>query len=421
MTVQIIEVNGCKRDLAVEIPPQEVEQEVDKIAREYSRNVKVPGFRPGKVPLNIVRQRYGNDLQQEAVQRIIEQSWKNAIAEHNLQPLAPPSVKEVDNKPGNPLKFTVSFEILPSLEVKDYKGVSTTLAPSDVSDENVNQAIENLREQHAQFVPVDGEARDGLYLTVTVDGQFEENSKPIHEEDITLIIGNAQTDADFSKNLQGAKPGETRTFEVSYPEDYHRKRFAGKKVQYSVLVKDIKEKQLAELNDDFAKDLGSEGLDALRAKVRDELVTQARKNAEKKAREALLDGIIERQAVDVPECMVQEELEAHARRIANNLAYQGIDINQTSIDWKKLFEDERPHAEQSVRRSIFLNAIARQESIEVADEEIDSELQMLAQGTGKSAAALRAQLEKEERIQSLREHLRQNKALDFIYRNANIA
>jgi trigger factor len=422
LTVEIVEVSSCKRNLAVEVPPQEVDQEVDNLAREYARNAKVPGFRPGKVPLNIIRQRHGSDLLKDATQSIIERCWKNALSEHDLHPLAQPVVKEIENKPGSPLKFTVSFEILPKLEVKDYTGVPVTLASAEVTEENVNQAIESLREQHAQFVPVDGEARDGLYVTVTVDGQFEEEgSKPMHEEDVTLTVGHPQTNAEFSNNLRGARVGDTRTFEVGYPAEYHRKQFAGKQVRYSLIVKDIKEKQLAELNDEFAKDIGSDNLDALRTKVRDELVTQAKQNAEKKAREALVDTIVQRQTVEVPECMVEDELEAHARRLAGNLAYQGIDINQTSIDWKKIFDEERPRAEHSVRRSIFLDAIARQEGIEVTREEVDAELQKLAEGTSKSAAALRAQLEKEERIHSLEEHLRQNKALDFIYRNANIS
>jgi len=293
---------------------------------------------------------------------------------------------------------------------------------SEVTDETVAQAIENLRERHAQFVPLDGgEARDGLYLTLTVDGEFGDNSKPVHQDDVTLVIGHPQTNEDFSNNLRGAKAGETRTFEATYPETYHQKRLAGKKVRYSVLIKDIKEKQLAELNDDFAKDVGSDSLEALRTKARDDLVTQAKQNAEKRAREALLDTIVERQSVDVPECLVQEELEVHARRIANNLAYQGIDLNQAAIDWKKLLDEDRPRAEQSVRRAIFLDAIARQEGITVTDEEMESELQKLAEGTNKSAAAWRAQLEKEDRIQSFEQHLRQNKALDFIYRNANIS
>jgi trigger factor len=421
LTIEIIEVNSCKRNLAVEVPADEVDKEIDRIAREYARKAKVPGFRPGKIPLNIIRQRYGSDLLQDATQKIIERSWKDAIEEHNLRPLAPPVVKEVDSKPGNPLKFTVTFEVLPNLEAKDYKGVALTLPPNEVTDADVDKAIENLREQHAQFIPVDGgEAHDGQYLTLTVDGQFEEKSKPVHEDDVTLILGHPQTNEGFSDNLRGARTGETRTFEVSYPTDYHRPRFAGKSVRYTVLVKDIKEKQLAELNDDFAKDIGSESLEALRSKVRDELVTQAKQSAEKKAREALLDLILERQTVEVPDCMVQDELEAYAHRFANSLAYQGINVNQTSIDWKKMFDEERPRAEQSVRRSMFLDAVARQEGIEVTEAEMDSELQKLAEGTNKSAAALRAQLEKDERIQGFEQHLRQNKALVFIYRNANI-
>jgi trigger factor len=423
LTAEIIDVNSCKKNLTVEIPAQDVEKETDKIAREYARNAKVPGFRPGKVPLSIVHQRFGTEILQEATQKLIEQAWKDAINEHDLHPLAQPEIHDVDNKPGSSLKFTVSFEVLPPLEVKEYKGLSITMPPSEIADENVNQTIDMFREQHSQFAPLEGaEAADGHYLTVTVDGMFEgEDSTPSHEEDITLVVGNPQTNADFSNNLRGAKAGETREFDVSYPDDYHRQRFAGKKVHYSVLVKEIKEKQVPELNEDFARDLGYEGLEAFRAKVREDLVKQARQSDEKKTREALLDMLVERQTIEIPECMVQDEMAASARRMASSLAYQGIDLNKASIDWKKLYEEDRPRAEQAVRRSIFLDAIARQESLGVTDEEIDSELQVLAEGTNKSAAAWRAQLEKEDRIQSFEQHLRQNKALDFIYRNANIS
>ncbi len=421
MTVEIIEVNNCKRNLAVEVPASEVDQEINKIAREYAGKAKVPGFRPGKTPLSIIRQRYGNDLLQEATQKIMDAAWKQALDEHKFRPLAPPVVEEVDNKPGQPLKFTLMFEILPPLEVKDYKGVDVTLASSEIKDEDVDRALENLREQRAEFVPVDdGETSDGQYLTLTVDGRLDDRDKPIHEDDVTLIVGHTQANAEFSDNLRGAKAGETRKFEVTYPEDYYRKEYAGRKVHYTVLVKDIKEKNLPELSDDFAKNTGSESLEALQSKLREEMVTQAKQSAEKKAREALLDTIIERQTIDIPECMVQEELEAYARRFASSLTYQGIDVNQANIDWKKMLEEQRPHAEQAVRRSIFLDAIARQESIEVTNDEIEAELKKVAEGTNKSAAAWRAQLEKEGRIQSFEQHLRQNKALDFIYRNANI-
>jgi trigger factor len=305
--------------------------------------------------------------------------------------------------------------------VEDYRGVDVKLASSEIKDEEVDKALENLREQRAEFVPVDdGEASDGQYLTLTVDGLLEGRDEPIHDDDVTLIVGHTQANAEFSDNLRGARAGETRKFEVTYPEDYYRKEYADKKVHYTVLIKDIKEKNLPVLSDDFAKDIGSESLEDLRSKLRGEMVTQATQNAEKKAREALLDSIIERQTIDIPECMVQEELESYARRFASSLTYQGIDVNQANIDWKKMLEEQRPQAEQAVRRSIFLDAIARQESIEVTGDEIEAELKKVAEGTNKSAAAWRAQLEKEGRIQSFEQHLRQNKALDFIYRNANI-
>ena len=421
MTVEIIEVNSCKRNLAVEVPASEVDREIDNIAREYAGKAKVPGFRPGKTPLSIIRQRYGNDLLQEATQKIIERTWTDALDEHNFKPLAQPIIQDVESKSGQPLKFTVAFEILPPLEVKDYKGVDVTLQSSEIKDEDVDKALENLREQRAEFVPVDdGEANDGQYLTLTVDGLLDGSDKPIHEDNVTLIVGHTQANAEFSDNLRGAKAGETRKFEVTYPEDYYRKEFAGKKVHYTVLVEDIKEKNLPELNDDFAKNIGSESLEALQTRLREEMVTQAKQSAEKKAREELLDSIIERETIDIPECMVQEELESYARRFASSLTYQGINVNQANIDWKKMLEEQRPHAEQAVRRSIFLDAIARQESIEVTDGEIEAELNKVAEGTNKSAAAWKAQLEKEGRIQSFEQHLRQNKALDFIYRNANI-
>jgi trigger factor len=422
VTVEIVEVSSCKRNLSAEVSPEELEKEVDSLARDYARHAKIPGFRPGKVPLSVVRQRYGSDLVKDATQNIIERCWKDTVAEHNLRPLAQPQVQEVKSEPGSPLKFTVTFEVMPQLEVKDYKGIPVTMPATEISDEDVLKSADALREQNAQFVPMDGgEAQDGHYLSLTVDGQFEGETKPMHEEDVTLIVGHPQTNAEFSDNLRGAKAGETKTFEVSYPADYHRKRFAGKKVRYAVLVKEIKEKQLAELNDDFAKDLGFENLDALKAKIKDDLVTAAKQDAEKKARETLLDSIVQRQSVEVPECMVQDELEVRAQRVANNLAYQGIDINQTSIDWKKLFADERPRAEQTVRRSIFLDTIARQESIEVTEEELESELQKLAEGVNKSASALRAQFEKDNRIEGFKQQLRENKALEFIFHNANIS
>ncbi|MCL2878028.1 MAG: trigger factor [Acidobacteria bacterium] len=421
MTVEITQVNSCRKNLSGEISTEDFEKEIEKIAREYSRTAKVPGFRPGKTPTGIIRRRFEKEIQDEASQRIMDRVWQEAIDANNLKPLNQPEVKEFENRPGTPFKFTLTFEEIPPLEVKDYTGVEIKQDSAEIKDEDVAQAIDQVREQYAQFVPVEGEARDGHYLLADIDGLTEGENTPFSDQDVTFIVGNSQSVAEFSENLRGAKVDETRSFEVSYPDDYQSKKLAGKKVAYTVLVKEIKERQLPELNDDFAKDIGFDDIEAFRAKMRGDLVTQAGNIAEKKAREELLDAIIERQPIDVPESLVTEELGECARRMVNNLAYQGFDVKQAAgFDWKKIYDEQRPHAEQSVRRMIFLDAIARQENLEVSEDEVSAELDKLASQSRKSAEVWRAEFEKANRMDELKQGLLQDKALDFIYRSANI-
>jgi trigger factor len=422
LSLEIVDISGCKKNLVAEVPIQQVEEELGQLARKYAQKAKVPGFRPGKVPLSVVKQRYSAELRSDVTQEIISRTWKQAVAERGLEPLSEPVVEKVEADPGLPLKFVVSFEIAPKIEVTDYKGVAATLAPAAVKDEDVAAALEHFREEHAQFIPVEeGVVREGHFVTATLDGEFEGGEKPIHEEDVTLSVGAPQTNREFSENLQGARIDEERSFNVAYPEDYRQKRLAGKRVHYRVKVKDIKEKQLPELNDDFARDIGAAGLEELRGKIRDEMVTKAKQTAEEKARETILDQIVRRLSFDVPETLVREELEDNARRIAANLARQGIDVSKTSIDWKKIFDEERPFAEKAVRRRLVLEAIARQEQLAVTDQEVDAEFEKLSGSGGKSAAAIKAQFEKDQRLQTFRLYLLQNKALDFIYRSATIS
>jgi trigger factor len=421
LTAEITQVNSCRKNLKGEISAEDFTNELEKVAKEYARNAKIPGFRPGKAPTSIVRQRYAKELQDETSQRMMDKVWQDAIDANNLKPLTRPEIKEFDNKPGEPLKFLLTFEELPPLEVKDYKGVEVKQGKAEVTDENVAQSIDRVREQYSQFVPVEGEAKDGFFVLVDVDGQAEGEEAPTHDEDVTLVVGHPQTAKEFSENLRGAKTGDVKTFDIAYPEDYHNKKLAGKKVAYTVTVKDVKERQLPELNDEFAKDIGFDDAEAFKARMREDLVTQAGQIAEKEARETLLDSIIERQPIEVPDCLVTEELGEYTRRLVNNLAYQGFDINQTAgFDWKKIYDEQRPQAQQSVRRQIFLDAIARQENLEVSEEDVDAELERLAANSRKPAAQWRAELEKADRMDDLKQGLLQDKALDFIYRNANI-
>ncbi len=421
LTLDIVEVTSCKRNLVVEVPAEQVEAEITELAREYAQRATVPGFRPGRVPLTVVKQRFRAELRSDATQAIVRRSWEEAVKKHNLDPIDEPTLRDLSNEPGSPLKFTLAFEILPTLEITGYKQVAVTSQKEEVSEESVEAAMESLRERHAQLIPVeDGEIRDGHRVTLNVDGVFEEGGRPFHEDDVVCIVGSPETHPLFSENLRGACQGESRSFEISYPPDYHRKQFAGRKVRYAATIREIKQKVLPE-PEEFARELGSESLESLRSRVRDELVTKADRDAEKKARDAVLDEILRRNSVEVPQTLVEAEMRDFAGRVAGSLARQGIDPGKASIDWRKLFEEERPNAEQAVGRALVLDAIARQEGIGVTDEELNAELEKIAEGTRKTVAALRAQMEKDEQIQSFRDRLRRHKALDFIYRNANIS
>jgi len=215
--LEIVDISSCKKNLVAEVPAAQIEEEISGLAQQYAQRAKVPGFRPGKVPLSIIRQRFAADLQSEATQEIINRTWKQAVAEHALKPLTEPAVDKVESVAGQPLKFVLSFEISPVLEITDYKGVPVKIPTVAVQEADVDAALEGLREEHAQFVPVEnGEVRDGNYVTIALDGTFEGGGKPIHEEDVTLIAGAPQTNREFSENLQGCRIDELRTFDVKY-------------------------------------------------------------------------------------------------------------------------------------------------------------------------------------------------------------
>jgi trigger factor len=271
LNLEIVDISSCKKNVVAEVPCEQVEEQMNQLARKYAQQAKVPGFRPGKVPLNIIRQRYGADLKNDATQEIISRTWKQAVQERSLEPITEPVVEKVEAEPGAPLKFVLSFEVVPALEITDYKGVTVVSPPVEIKDSDLEGALENLRNEHAQFAPVEnGEVLDGQYVTVMLDGEFEGGGKPIHEEDATLVVGAPQTNREFSENLLGAKLDETRAFDVTYPEDYRQKRLAGKQVHYKVKVKEIKEKQVAELNDDFARDVGAGNLEELKRRIQNE-------------------------------------------------------------------------------------------------------------------------------------------------------
>ena len=245
----------CKREIELEIPAENVQKATEKVTRDLARIARIPGFRPGKAPVTLVRRRFADDIEGEVVQSLVPEYLEKSLDEQKLVPVTRPVVDKVEFKEGEPLKFRAVFEVLPEFELHDYKNLEIQVDAIEVGDDQVDKTIEELRERGAAFTPIEGRAaQDGDYALIKLTGTPEGGGEPVSGDNILCHIGAEETLESFTENLRGAQPGETKQFQAKYPDDYPDQKLAGKTYDYSVEVQGLKEKKLPELNDEFAKE-----------------------------------------------------------------------------------------------------------------------------------------------------------------------
>src|SRR5579871_6284808 len=278
------ETKDVRREIEVEIPAEVVARETETIIQKYQKLARLPGFRRDKVPATVIRQRFGEDIKSEVVEALVPRYFRQETSKQNLTPVSQPQVSDLHIHEGEPLRFKATFEVLPEIEVSGYQEVRAEKADTSVSDEEVEQALNHLREQNASFNAVEDRAlADGDFAQVSFTGtpKDETDAKPVNVDEVLVEIGGANTVREFSENLRGAKPGDQRNFDVTYAEDFSDQRLAGKTLAYAVTVKAIKQKALPELNDDFARELGNfQTFDELKAKVREGMEAEKKHQAE---------------------------------------------------------------------------------------------------------------------------------------------
>ena len=337
-----------------------------------------------------------------------------------LIPVSQPRVTDLHLHDGEPLRFRASFEVLPDIEVSGYQELRAEKQDTTVTDQDVEDSLNHLREQHATYSPVeDRELTDGDFAQVALKGVPEDpEGKPVNMDDVMVEIGGTNTVRDFSDNLRGAKPGDERTFKVSYPEDFSDQRLAGKSITYSISVKSIKKKSLPELNDQFAGELGEfKSLEEVRQKIREGMEHEKQHLVEHAAKEKLIDELVRRHEFEVPEALVDRQIDIRLERGLRALAAQGMKAEDMKrMDFGRLRAGQRDAATREVKASLLLDKIAEAEHIEVSDQEIDHEVQQLAEQTKQPVQALREKLGREGAIERIRNRLRNDKALDFLYR-----
>jgi trigger factor len=415
--------DSCKREIEVVVPAEVVARQTEQIIQKFQKLARIPGFRQGKVPPNVIRQRFAEDIKSEVVEALIPKHFRRETERQGLHPVSQPRVTDLHIHDGEPLKFKASFEVMPEIKVEGYKELRAEHPKVEVTDEEVTQALESLREQHAMFTPIEGRSlTDGDFGQVSILGGAKDGEgQPVKMDEILVEIGGKNTLEEFSANLRGASTGDTKSFDVNYPKDYSDERLAGKAFSYTVKVLGVKQKSVPELNDEFARELGNDlqSLDELKKKIREQMEHERRTTAEREAKDKLLAELVKRNEFAVPEAMVEHQVELRLERGMRALAAQGMRAeDMKKMDFDRLRAGQRDQAEQEVKASLLLEEVAEKENIQVSDEEFTKELESLAKQTKQTVEALRARLTEDGALDRIRHRIRSEKTLDFLYRQS---
>jgi trigger factor len=411
--------SSSKREIQVEIPVEEVTRETETLIQKYQKLARIPGFRRGHVPPSVIRQRFSKDIQNDVVDALVPRYFRKEADKLGLTPVSQPRVTDLHVHDGEPLRFKASFEIMPTIRAEGYRELRAEKPAISVTDEEVAQSLDSLREQHATFTSVEGRVlADGDFAQVSLDGKPKDgDGKPVHMDDILVEIAGKNTMPEFTESLRGASAGDERSFDVNYPQDASDQRLAGKTFTYSVRVQSIKQKTLPELNDQFAKELGEfANLDEVRKRIREGMEAERKHDAEHQAKDKLVAELVKRNEFEVPEALVERQIDIRLERGLRALAAQGMKAEEIKkMDFNRLRAGQRDQALQEVKASLLLDRIAEEEKIEVSDAEIHREIEALAKQSKQTPEEIRARLTRDGALDRIRNRIRSEKTLDFLY------
>jgi len=414
--------SSARREIAVEIPVEEVNRETASLIQKYQKLARIPGFRRGHVPASIIRQRFSEDLNSDVVEALVPRYFRKEADKQGLIPVSQPQVTDLQLKDNEPLRFKASFEVMPEIKVEGYKELRADKPEITVTNEEVEQSLNGVREQHATFTSVEGRTlADGDYAQVSLDGKPKDGEdKPVHMDEVLVEIAGKNTMPEFTENLRGASPGDERVFEVTYADDAQEQRLAGKTFTYTVKVQSIKQKSLPELDDQFATQLGEfKTLEEVRQRIREGMESERKHAAEHEAKDKLVAELVKRTEFEVPEALVDRQIDVRLERGLRALAAQGMKAEDIKkMDLNRLRVGQREQALQEVKASLVLDKIAEEEKIEVSDEEIAREIDALAAQSKQTPEAIRARLTRDGALDRIRNRIRSEKTLDFLYRQS---
>ena len=430
MKTELIDVSPTRKEIKIEIEPAGVREAYDRISDEYAKKAKVPGFRPGHAPRSVVRTRFKSEIRADALQELVPDAVNAAISEHTPSAIGQPDVQldtteALDKFGEQPLSVRVNVEVLPEVELKDYKGLEVSRKTRPITDTDVDEMINALRETSATLLPVeDRPSQLGDTVTVSVDGKFLDNPEEenIKSDEVEVELGRKGVQQEFADNLTGVKVDDEKTFIVAYPEDFSSKGLAGKRVEYATKVTAVRVKELPQVDDEWARSLGDEfdSVDTLRTRMREDLEARASQEADDGVRSQLMGKLLESHEFEVPATLVEHQTSVRLESVFRRMMSQGVDPRNQEIDWQGAREELKDQAQADVRSQMLLERIAEEEKIDVSKEEIEAEIEAIAASSKQPVAQVHSVLTKDGGERSIANRLRNRKALDFLVANAAV-
>ena len=413
-------VEGCKHALDISIPAAAVETETTKVVADVVKKAKLPGFRPGKAPTSLIRKQFAGDIRQRVLEALIPNYLQKQFEAENLKVVGTPDITDVHLHDGEPLTFKATFEVVPEIELGEYKGVEVPYHDPEVTDEDVNKRVDEIRDSKADYINIDPRpAEDGDFAVVSLESIAGVEGDPVKTDEMVLELGAADTFEAFTTNLRGVTPGEEREFEVTYPEDYQSQRLAGKTVKFHAVLKGLRKKELPELDDEFAQELGDyRNVDELRDAVRKALFAQRQHDAQQEAKNQIIDKIVDAHEFPVPEVYVERQIKSRVEQMLHGMVERGIDPRQLKLDWEKMKGSQREKAIREVKASLLLGKVSERESIYATKDEVDREVEHIARQQRKPVAAVHMEFEKDGTLGRIASQIQTAKTLNFLFEHA---
>jgi len=430
MKTELVDVSPTRKEIKIEIEPKIVRETFDRISERFAKQVNVPGFRRGHAPRSVVSTRFKSEIRGEVLRELVPEAVHNAIEEHELATIGEPDVHiDTDNAlqriGEDPISFHVNLEVLPKVELGQYKGIDATRRVRPVSEADVDRLADGLREASASLQPVENRGSQlGDTVTVNFHGKFLDTpeEEDINVQDVDVTLGSEGVQKEFTDNLVDLRVDDEKTFVVDYPPDFSSKGLAGKKVEYTGKVSAVRIKELPEVDDEWARSLGDEfdSVETLRTKIREDLEKRAGAEAEQRLRSELMRKLLETHQFEVPESLVEHQLNYLLEGVMRDMIGKGIDPRTQDLDWERAREELRVQAEKDVRGSILLEKIAEEEQIDISNDEIESEIEAIAQASRQPKEQVRGVLTKQGGERSIANRLRNRRALDLLLENAQV-